>query len=76
VAVVDKWPLFRFHIYYKSSKLDLKMVVVDRWSLLKRFGTSLPYALSVVYDLNGHDLNRSFLFIASQPEVLRTDFPR
>jgi hypothetical protein len=34
VAIVDKWSLFRGHLYYKTSKWDLRMVdVIDRWSL-------------------------------------------
>jgi hypothetical protein len=28
VAAVDRWSLFRDHLHNKSSKLDIKMVVV------------------------------------------------
>ncbi len=34
LAVVDRWSLFRGHLCYKRSNMDLKTVaVVDRWSI-------------------------------------------
>ncbi len=49
VAIIDKWPLFRGHLYYKRSKWELKVLVYEtgkvvgnrRWLMVIRWGLTV-----------------------------------